>query len=346
MSYFTASELVSILSLFLGIINSHYYSERWLIFFPAHHQPRPTGIRITNFAFRTGSRLHKRSTVCFNKNLHSKYNFVIFFPNWSDFCYKPASHCSTGIALFYSIIESSLMNGLDLWKFIFSELESSPPLSSGGIWAGRWGVWTEKICTFYPSSSDLVNSIPCLPVPLGFGPTKCLPSLVFQMVVSLSPLVPVYRGDCVHHILTPCFAILVCHFGKLSWARRAVCVCAKSLHSYPTLCNPVDCTRQAPLSMRFARQEYWSGLPFPTQGTNTHLLCLLHWQAGSLPLAPPRKPFKGHSKTNCILETGKCFKSELFLSESWLLNSYQHATASRWVPFHLWMVSSRLDRVV
>ena len=29
---------------------------------------------------------------------------------------------------------------------------------------------------------------------------------------------------------------------------------------------------------------------FPTQGLNQHLLCLLHWQAGSLPLAPPGKP--------------------------------------------------------
>ena len=28
---------------------------------------------------------------------------------------------------------------------------------------------------------------------------------------------------------------------------------------------------------------------FSTQGTNRHLLCLLHWQAGSLPLAPPGK---------------------------------------------------------
>ena len=29
---------------------------------------------------------------------------------------------------------------------------------------------------------------------------------------------------------------------------------------------------------------------FPTQGSNQHFLCLLHWQAGSLPLAPPGKP--------------------------------------------------------
>ena len=29
---------------------------------------------------------------------------------------------------------------------------------------------------------------------------------------------------------------------------------------------------------------------FPTQGSNLHLLCLLLWQADSLPLAPPGKP--------------------------------------------------------
>ena len=28
----------------------------------------------------------------------------------------------------------------------------------------------------------------------------------------------------------------------------------------------MDCTHQAPLSMGFFRQEYWSGLPFPSPG--------------------------------------------------------------------------------
>ena len=36
---------------------------------------------------------------------------------------------------------------------------------------------------------------------------------------------------------------------------------AKSLHLCPTLHNTMDCARQAPLSMGFPRQEYWSGLP-------------------------------------------------------------------------------------
>ena len=30
---------------------------------------------------------------------------------------------------------------------------------------------------------------------------------------------------------------------------------------------------------------------FLTQGSNPRLLCLLHWQVGSLPLAPPGNPY-------------------------------------------------------
>ena len=54
---------------------------------------------------------------------------------------------------------------------------------------------------------------------------------------------------------------------------------------------------QAPLSMEFSRQEYWSGLPFPppgdlrTQGSILHFLTLLRWQVDSLPLVPPGDKF-------------------------------------------------------
>ena len=56
-----------------------------------------------------------------------------------------------------------------------------------------------------------------------------------------------------------------------------------------TLCNPRTVAHQATLSMKFSRQEYWSGLPFPallqgifpTQGLSPPLL---HSQADSLPL--------------------------------------------------------------
>ena len=45
-----------------------------------------------------------------------------------------------------------------------------------------------------------------------------------------------------------------------------VCVCVYVLvtHLCPTLCNPMDCSPQAPLSTGFSRQEYWNGLPFPS----------------------------------------------------------------------------------
>ena len=45
-----------------------------------------------------------------------------------------------------------------------------------------------------------------------------------------------------------------------------MCVCALSLQPCPTLCNPWTVTCQAPLSMGFSRQEYCSGLPFPSPG--------------------------------------------------------------------------------
>ena len=33
-----------------------------------------------------------------------------------------------------------------------------------------------------------------------------------------------------------------------------------------TLCHPIDCSRQAPLSIEISRQKGWSGLPSPTPG--------------------------------------------------------------------------------
>ena len=43
------------------------------------------------------------------------------------------------------------------------------------------------------------------------------------------------------------------------------CVCAQSL-SCVTVCDSMDCNHQAPFSMGFARQEYWSRLPLPSPG--------------------------------------------------------------------------------
>ena len=60
-------------------------------------------------------------------------------------------------------------------------------------------------------------------------------------------------------------------------------------------CNPMDCSSPGSSVQGFSRQESWSGLPcpfardLPDTGISPHLLRLLYWQAGSLPLAPPGK---------------------------------------------------------
>ena len=71
------------------------------------------------------------------------------------------------------------------------------------------------------------------------------------------------------------------------------CIYAKSLHSCPTLCDPIDCkpTRLlCPLGSpgknigvicRALLQVI-----LPTQGLSPSLLSVLHWQAGSFPQAP------------------------------------------------------------
>ena len=43
------------------------------------------------------------------------------------------------------------------------------------------------------------------------------------------------------------------------------CVCSVA-HSCPTLCSPVDCSPQDPLSVEFFRQGNWNALPFPPPG--------------------------------------------------------------------------------
>ena len=59
----------------------------------------------------------------------------------------------------------------------------------------------------------------------------------------------------------------------------------------PALCNPVDCSlpSSSVCGIFQARILKWvaigfSGGIFLTQGLNLHFLCLLHWQADSLPL--------------------------------------------------------------
>ena len=81
------------------------------------------------------------------------------------------------------------------------------------------------------------------------------------------------------------------------WATRSFLLLlhAKLLQSSPTLCDPMG--RSPPgSSMRFPRQEYWSGLPCcpPVGLTDSRIEPVphiyLHWQEVSLLLAPSGKP--------------------------------------------------------
>ena len=88
-------------------------------------------------------------------------------------------------------------------------------------------------------------------------------------------------------VLGMCVCALGVHLGCV-----CVCVCA---HVW-LFATSWAVARQAPLSMGCPRQEYWSGLPLPppgdlpNPGSKLYPLCLLHWQADSLPVVPPVKP--------------------------------------------------------
>ena len=90
-----------------------------------------------------------------------------------------------------------------------------------------------------------------------------------------------YLQHCYEHSCTSIFSV----------------VSTQSLSRVQLFVTPWTVAHQAPLSIEFSRQEYWSGLPFllqgilPTQGSNPCFLYFLHWQAGSLPTVPPGKPF-------------------------------------------------------
>ena len=43
-------------------------------------------------------------------------------------------------------------------------------------------------------------------------------------------------------------------------------MCARVCSGVSNSATPLTVDHQAPLSMEFSRQEYWSGLPFPTPG--------------------------------------------------------------------------------
>ena len=94
-----------------------------------------------------------------------------------------------------------------------------------------------------------------------------------------------------------------------------VCMCAKSLQLCPTLCDPVNvatrilCPWDSPGKNTGVGCHALLQWIFLTEGWNLHLLGLLYWQVGSLPLAPTgKKPLNvgtlSQSSTRLSPDTG------------------------------------------
>ena len=107
-----------------------------------------------------------------------------------------------------------------------------------------------------------------------------------------------------------CMSVCVCVCVCVSCPRKCMCVCvcpvASVLSSFAT---PWTAAHQAPLSTEFPREEYHSGLPFPTSGDlpDPGIEALsLALQADSLPLKPSGNVQKHpKQKTYIFLHTVK-----------------------------------------
>ena len=95
------------------------------------------------------------------------------------------------------------------------------------------------------------------------------------------------------------FFLLLLDFTVQAHILPVVCACevasvvSNSLRLYGLQLARLLCPWDSP--GRNTGMGYHALLPgiFPTQGSNLHFLCLLRWQVGSLPLAPPGKPSPG-----------------------------------------------------
>ena len=88
------------------------------------------------------------------------------------------------------------------------------------------------------------------------------------------------------YIVGPCWLSIYIYSHE-----RAGVSCSVMSNSFATTWT-IAC--QAPLSMGFSRQEYWSGLPFPSPGDLPDPgieLASPALQADSIPSQPPGKPY-------------------------------------------------------
>ena len=97
-------------------------------------------------------------------------------------------------------------------------------------------------------------------------------------------------------------------FISLPYQLDPLCVYDKSLQSWLTLCDPMDCSLPGSSvhGILQARILEWVAMSSSRRSSwprdQTQVSCLLHWQAGSLPLVPSGKPQMDPTNTHFGLD--------------------------------------------
>ena len=149
-----------------------------------------------------------------------------------------------------------------------------------------------------------------------------------------------------------CWHFFTCHLHYISYYNDS-CAVLSHLHCVQLFGILWTRAHRAPTSMGFLRQGYWSGLPcspfqeiFLAQGSNPYLLYLLHWQMGSLPLAPPGKP--QDTWTSVDLGNHRA-NTEPLLKENWRMTlksqtKHDYICSQPWCSKGFLNLTSAMDR--
>ena len=142
-------------------------------------------------------------------------------------------------------------------------------LTDSILWLWSWEWWQQEIPR---ASSSFLNFFLIPPPPLQLKrvfialmgereKTGCV-GVVGGFRNKALPL----GGGCVH-AADGCSLRREALASHSSWDRGLSCCCCRLVtKSCSTLCEPMDCSCQAPLTMGFPRGEYWSRLSFPPPG--------------------------------------------------------------------------------
>ena len=109
-----------------------------------------------------------------------------------------------------------------------------------------------------------------------------------QMLISYKTLYSILLGHFTLHFMS--------HFHQELFPQITICLIVCCCCSVAKLCTTLRCqtlVHQAHLSMRFSRQEYWSGLPFPSPKILFIVIpprirpIHMHWKHRTLTTGPP-----------------------------------------------------------